>query len=247
MSFFRRAHRSVSDAELDERLAGIFHDRLTPGAPQALYSYARELPMTMPTESRARRASGAWRSLGPAGRIAASLAAAIVVAAGAFALVFLPRSIGTGSGPSAEPTPTPTAPSAPAGWKFQELFGESGPAGSVGANILPPAPAYCDLRRVQRTRRSRRAGQHRRGNERAVRSGRSGRYVPLRRGRGWGARRADGSERSVPERVRRGDPEPIEPDLHELRRQHRSPARDARDVGLELARTEYVVATDQIR
>ena len=140
MSFFRRAHRSVSDAELDERLAGIFHDRLTPGAPQALYSYARELPMTMPTESRARRASGAWRSLGPAGRIAASLAAAIVVAAGAFALVFLPRSIGTGSGPSAEPTPTPTAPSAPAGWKFQESFGDSGPGGSVGANILPPAP-----------------------------------------------------------------------------------------------------------
>ncbi len=141
MKSLGRTHRPISDAELDERLSGVFDDRLTPGAPQTLYSYVRELPMTTPTESRTSRANAAWRSLGRAGRVGVSLAAVIVVAAGAFTLVFLPRNIGTGSGPSAEPTPMPTAPSAPAGWKFQESFGDGGPAGgSVGGNLLPPAP-----------------------------------------------------------------------------------------------------------
>jgi hypothetical protein len=104
-----RARRPVSDAELDEHLAGIFDDRLMPGAPQALYAYVREIPMTTPTEPGFGRARNVWRALGRSGRTAVSLATALVVAAGAVAVIAgMPRGgiPGAGAGSSSlEPIP----------------------------------------------------------------------------------------------------------------------------------------------
>jgi len=142
MKLLGRAGRPTPHPGLDGRLRDIFDDGRTPGASEALYAYLREVPMDSSEEGGHGRLGLAWHGLGRTGRAAASLAVVVVVAAGVVAVtVGLPRSTGAGSNPSAEPSPAPTAPSPPAGWSLQAAFGEgSSSGGSVGANLLPPAP-----------------------------------------------------------------------------------------------------------
>jgi hypothetical protein len=138
MRLFGRFRAPASDAELDRRLAGILDDRLTPGAPQSLYSYMREVPMTTPTETEAGGLRGVWRSIGLTGRTAVTMAAALAVVLVAAAVVVLPRTIGTGSGQSATPYPLPSYPPAPAGWHLVVGFGTDG--GRSGGNLLQSGP-----------------------------------------------------------------------------------------------------------
>jgi hypothetical protein len=121
-------------------LRQIFDDRRTPGAPEALRTYLREVAMdTSPTPSGGRLRL-AWDGLGRTGRAAASLAVVAVVVAGALAFTMgLPRGLGVGAGPTMELSPIPTAPPAPPGWTFAMSFGNSGGLW-VGARLVAPVP-----------------------------------------------------------------------------------------------------------
>jgi hypothetical protein len=125
---------------LDTRLHDIFDDKRTPGAPDTLYDYVREISMNTPTDGPAwyRRR---WNGLGRGARSAALLAAVVaIVGVGITVTVIIPRTTGVGAGPAAEPSPM-AVPSAPAGWRFAEAFGSPGADGlSVATNLLPPAP-----------------------------------------------------------------------------------------------------------
>jgi len=138
MRLFGRVRPPLSDAELDRRLAGVLDDRLTPGAPESLYSYLREVPMTTPTETKARGPRGVWRSIGLNGRTAVSMTAALVVVLAAAAVVVLPRTVGTGAGPSATPYPIPSYPPAAPGWHFVVGFGAEGDR--LSGNLLQSGP-----------------------------------------------------------------------------------------------------------
>ena len=138
MKRFGAAGRGSSDPRLDERLRDIFDDGRTPGAPEALYTYLREVPLDQSTAPGGGRIRLAWHGLGRAGRSAAALAVVVVAAACVLAItVGLPRGLGSGSGPNAELRPLPTAPAVPAGWSFVSSFGGDGAAGT---NLLQPAP-----------------------------------------------------------------------------------------------------------
>ncbi len=137
---FRRTDRPTPLPELDAQLHQMFDDRRTPGAPETLYSYLREVSMDSSTESGRGRL---WflGGLGRMSRTAAALTAALIVLAGAIIVtVAIPPMGGVGTvhdGPSATPN-IPAAPSAPAGWSFRESFGTSGGLW-VGGKLPPPA------------------------------------------------------------------------------------------------------------
>jgi hypothetical protein len=120
-------------------LHDIFNDTRTPDAPDALYDHLREISMSTPAEGPAwyRRP---WNGLGRGARSAALLATVIAIAAAGLAVGgVLPRSAGGGAGPTVQPSPM-AAPSAPAGWRFEEAFGSPGADGlSVSANLPQPA------------------------------------------------------------------------------------------------------------
>ncbi|HEX7496969.1 MAG TPA: hypothetical protein VF344_00685 [Candidatus Limnocylindrales bacterium] len=139
MSHFRRTGRPDDDPKLDEQLSKIFDDGRTPGAPESLFSYLREVSMDSSTDPGRGRL---WflRGLGRMSRTAAALTAILIIVAGAIAVtVVIPRAGGVGAGPTAESS-LPVAPNAPAGWRFQSSFGSSGSHGGLGSNLLPPAP-----------------------------------------------------------------------------------------------------------
>jgi hypothetical protein len=118
----------------------IFDDKRTPGAPDTLYDYVREISMSTPTADVARYRR-IWNGLGRGARSAALLAVVIaIVAVGLAVTVVIPRTTGIGAGPTVQPSPM-AAPSAPAGWRFDESMGSPGADGlSVAFNVLPPAP-----------------------------------------------------------------------------------------------------------
>jgi hypothetical protein len=136
MRLLRRTGRPDGDPKLDARLRQIFDDKRTPDAPEALYSYLREIAMDASTDG-----VGRWSFLGARRlRTLAAMALVLVVLGGMFAVtVVIPRATGIGAGPSATPN-IPAAPSAPAGWRSQSWFGSSGSQGGLGSNIQPPAP-----------------------------------------------------------------------------------------------------------
>jgi hypothetical protein len=140
MRFFGRTGRTAGNPRLDTRLQQIFDDKLTPGAPEALYSYVREVSMDSSTDPGRGRL---WflGGLGRMSRTAAALSAVLIVVAGAVAVtVVIPRTTGVGAGPSATSN-IPATPSVPVGWRFQSSFGSSGSSGGgVGSNLLQPAP-----------------------------------------------------------------------------------------------------------
>jgi hypothetical protein len=139
MKLLRRTARHTFDPRLDEHLHDIFEDRRTPSAPEALYEFLREVPVSS-AERRRGRFGLAWHGLGRTGRAAAWLAVVFVVAAGVLAVtVGLPRTIGPGGRATEEPQPIPSTPAAPVGWSFQASFGSGGGLW-VGTNLLPPAP-----------------------------------------------------------------------------------------------------------
>lgn len=135
-----RHGRSAQQAMLEDRLREIFDDNRTPGAPDTLYDYVREISMNTPTEKPAwyRRT---WNGLGRGARSTVLLAAVVaIVAVGLGVTGVLPRATGIGAGPAAQPTTIPV-PSAPTGWSFEAAFGSTGPDGiSLGHNLLTPAP-----------------------------------------------------------------------------------------------------------
>jgi hypothetical protein len=128
---------SAQHPALDARLHDIFDDKRTPGAPDALYDYLREISVSTPTEGRAwyRRT---WNGLGRGARSAALPAAVVaILAVGLGLTLVLPRGTGIGAGPTGQPSPT-AIPSAPPGWRFEESFGSPGADGlSVAAGLLP--------------------------------------------------------------------------------------------------------------
>jgi len=137
MRLLRRTGRPDRDPKLDTRLHQIFDDKRTPGAPETLYSYMREVSMDSSTDPVRDRL---WflGGLGRRARTAAVLAAALIVVVGAIAVtVVIPRTSGVGAGPTAESS-IPVAPNAPAGWHLASSFGAAGMSG--GMNLLRPAP-----------------------------------------------------------------------------------------------------------
>ena len=140
MRLLGRHGRSAQRPTLDARLHEIFDDKRTPGAPDTLYNYVREISMSTPTEGPAwyRRT---WNGLGRGARSAALLAAVVaIVAVGLGVTVVLPRGTGIGACPTAQPSPI-AVPSAPPGWRYEEAFGSPGADGlSVAANLPQPAP-----------------------------------------------------------------------------------------------------------
>lgn len=99
--------------------------------------------MTTPTEPGFGRARTVWRALGRSGRTAVSLATALIVAAGAVAVIAgMPRGgiPGAGAGfSSLEPIPSflvpiPTNPTAPSGWHFTEARGNGDDPGGLWNN-----------------------------------------------------------------------------------------------------------------
>ena len=136
----RWAAAPKASPELDSRLRQIFDDRRTPGAPDALYTYLREVAMDSTPVPGGGRLRLAWTGLGRVGRVAAALAVVVIVMAGALAFTTaLPRGLGVGAGPTMELSPIPTAPLAPAGWTFAMSFGNSGGLW-VGARLGSPVP-----------------------------------------------------------------------------------------------------------
>lgn len=140
MRLLGRDRRSAQRSMLDARLHDIFDDKRTPGAPDTLYDYVREISMNTPTEGPARYRR-IWNGLGRGARSAAMLAVVVaIVAVGLAVAVVVPRTTGIGAGQTAEPSLI-AIPSAPAGWRFEGSFGSPGADGlSVATNLLPPAP-----------------------------------------------------------------------------------------------------------
>jgi hypothetical protein len=140
MRLIGRAGRDGSDARLDGRLADIFDDRRTPGAPESLYAYVREVSMTEEEEPQAGRLTRMWRGLGRTGRIGVSLAAALVIVAGAVTAIGLSRG-GLGGPGAASPSPgaVPSRPVAPSGWHFVAAVGMADDEGGLwtGAEFDP--------------------------------------------------------------------------------------------------------------
>jgi hypothetical protein len=124
-----------TDELLDARLRGIFADRLTPRAPDNLYSFMREVAMTPEPSAGWRSRIGGW--IAARGRLATSIAAVVVIAAGALAVVGLSRGIigGTGTGPES-PAPLLTPPPATSGWHSVTSIGSPTTGdGSVGSEF----------------------------------------------------------------------------------------------------------------
>jgi hypothetical protein len=153
MKLFGRGHPAAgpkASPELDSRLRQIFDDRRTPGAPDSLYTYLREVAMDSTPVPSSGRLRLAWSGLGQTGRAVAAIALVAVVGMGLFAVtVGAPRGIGVGGNPSGTPAAIPTWPAAPAGWTEQQGFAGAGPAGLVSTNITEPAPriaihVFCD-------------------------------------------------------------------------------------------------------
>ncbi len=141
MRLFSRTDRSTPPLEMDAQLHQMFDDSRTPGAPETLYSYLREVSMDSST-GRGRGRLWFLGGLSRMSRTAAALTAVLIVVAGAIgvtmALPLTGWAGGVHDGPSATPN-IPAAPSAPSGWSFKESFGTSGGLW-VGGNLLPPAP-----------------------------------------------------------------------------------------------------------
>jgi len=138
MRLLRHANRPEGDPGLDRRLHQIFDDRRTPGAPESLYMYLREVSMDSPTEKGRGRLWFLARLHGRA-RTAAALTAVLIVVASAIAVtVGIPRTGSVGAGPTAGSS-IPAAPVAPAGWHLLDSFGTEG--SSVGVNMPLPAPS----------------------------------------------------------------------------------------------------------
>lgn len=132
---FRRTDRPTPPPELDAQLHQVFDDRRTPGAPETLYSYLREVSMDSST-GRDRDRLWFLGGLGRTSRAAAALTVVLIVVAGAIAVtVVIPRTIGAGAGPTAGPS-LPALPSAPTGWSHYLSFGVS--SGSSGAVLRDP-------------------------------------------------------------------------------------------------------------
>ena len=88
--------REAADARPDRRLDDIFDDGRTPGAPETLYEFLREVPMTSETPND-RTIRRWWTGLGRGARVMASLAAVAVVAALVVVAVLGPHGDGVAS------------------------------------------------------------------------------------------------------------------------------------------------------
>jgi hypothetical protein len=133
MRLIGRAGRDGSDARLDARLADLFDDRRTPGAPESLYAYVREVSMMEQEEPLAARLRRKWSGLGRTARIGVSLAAVLVIVAGAVAVIGL-RSGPAGPGASSpSPAAIPSRPAAPSGWRLVNALGSADDAGGLWA------------------------------------------------------------------------------------------------------------------
>ncbi len=132
--------REAADAQLDRRLEDIFDDRRTPGAPDTLYEFLREVPMTSETPND-RTIRRWWTGLGRGARVMASLAAVAVIAALVVVAVLGPHGDGVGSQGSQMPA-GPTAPPAPAGWHQVASVGSRDDGGGipVGIYFTDPQP-----------------------------------------------------------------------------------------------------------
>jgi hypothetical protein len=140
MRFLGRTGRPDGDPKLDARLRQIFGDKRTPDAPEALYSYLREVSMDSPTD-RGRGRLWFLGGLGRMSRTAAALTAALIVLAGAVAVtVVIPRTSGVGAGAAATLPIFPPAPSAPTGWRFEDSFGGMSTFGRVSVGLPLPGP-----------------------------------------------------------------------------------------------------------
>jgi len=148
MRLLRRTGGPATTPELDAQLRSIFDDGRTPGAPETLYSYLREVSME-PATDRGRGILRLLAGLGHMSRTAAALTAVlIIVGAAAAVTVVLPRAMGPGaaSAPAAPTAPGP--PRAPAGWHSMVSFGsvEGQSAGTnwgggmVSGNFIDPDP-----------------------------------------------------------------------------------------------------------
>jgi hypothetical protein len=145
MRLIGRAGRDGSDARLDAKLAEIFDDRRTPGAPESLHAYVREVSMTEQEEPLAARLRRKWSGLGRAGRIGVSLTAVLVIVAGAVTVIGLNRDVPAGPGAgSPGPEAIPSWPAAPSGWQSLGGVGSADDAGGLwsGANIGDASVAH---------------------------------------------------------------------------------------------------------
>jgi len=135
-----RGRHTVSGPELDARLHDIFDDGRTPGAPETLYDFLREVPMDPSTEPGSGHMRNVWNRLVSTPRAVAALALVVVVLAGALAVTVAgPRLAPAGAGPT--PGPIPSRPAVPAGWVGTGSFGQSGPNGLWGGVAIPqPVP-----------------------------------------------------------------------------------------------------------
>jgi hypothetical protein len=134
MRLIGRAGRDGSDARLDARLAEIFDDRRTPGAPESLFAYVREVSMMEQEEPLAARLRRKWSGLGRTGRIGVSLAAVLVIVAGAVTVIGLNRDVPAGPGAgSPGPEATMDRPVAPSGWRLVNALGSADDIGGLWA------------------------------------------------------------------------------------------------------------------
>jgi hypothetical protein len=142
MKILGRTGRPNDNPRLDARLHEIFNDRRTPGAPDTLYSYLREIAMDSSTETGRGRFRFLGSRMGPRMRTVAALALVLVVAAGAVgAAVAITRSGGAGANESPSAGPSfPATPSAPAGWHTVMSVGGSGGPGGTGAGFGTAEP-----------------------------------------------------------------------------------------------------------
>jgi hypothetical protein len=141
MKILGRTGRPNDNPSLDARLHEIFNDRRTPGAPDTLYSYLREMAMDSSTETGRGRFWFLGSGMGPRMRAVAALAIVLVVAAGAVgAAVAITRTGGVGANESPSAGPSfPATPSAPAGWHTVAGAGGGG-VGGLGIAGFGPEP-----------------------------------------------------------------------------------------------------------
>jgi hypothetical protein len=139
MKLLHRTGHPTPGPELDTRLHEIFDDGRTPGAPESLYGYLREISMESPTGSGRGRLGLLWQGLGRTGRAAASLALIVVVAGGVLAVTMrLSGGMAAETNRIATPGPIPSAPGAPAGWHSVASFGTDGV--ETGIDLVVPEP-----------------------------------------------------------------------------------------------------------